>query len=271
MKISLYILAAFALGMALTVVVIIIQENTLDAPGTEMGSPGTPQAISAGGITSDAFAYIDSLAQEVENTTTWYVPGGVDEAMPAQALNEAGASPSSAAGGFAHIPPLPQRTVIVNKDMPFQVTVPEGWKVISWSNPVNLLFRDHTFFRLDTGPWVTSQSEFAELSMREIQALHPEMVLESDDETLVIDGKRWQLQVFRRPIGQDDAHEISLLTYGSRRGSYRMIIEGERSLMLESASAIGLVMASFRFPPDNFVPDTADLVRIYLDGERIEY
>ncbi|WOO39797.1 hypothetical protein [Rubellicoccus peritrichatus] len=171
---------------------------------------------------------------------------------------------------LSHIPTLPQRMIVTGQKHPFEITVPAGWKILSWSEPVTAAVNDRTIARVETGLWNTNQHEYAKMKTQELLDRHSFMKLEGE-ETVEIAGRDWNHMLFRGPLtkaGED--HEISMLTYGSRRGSYAIIVEGDRTDMQDDVQDLEMFVTSFQFPPDNYEPENAAKVRIYVEGERVD-
>lgn len=171
---------------------------------------------------------------------------------------------------LSNIPNLPQRMVVTGQKHPFEITVPPGWKIISWSEPITAVVNDRTIARVETGLWNTNQHEYTKMMTEELLDRHSFLKPEGE-EIVEIAGRDWQHMVFRGPLtGAGEDHEISLLTYGSKRGSYSIVIEGDRTDMENDAQDLELFVTSFQFPPDNYEPENAQKVRIYVDGERVD-
>lgn len=168
------------------------------------------------------------------------------------------------------IPALPQRMIMTGKEYPFEIAVPAGWKILSWSDPVRAVINDRTIVSVETGPWSTSQDEFAKIMTKELMGRYPYIKLEAN-EVVEIADRNWNHMVFRGPLtGAGEDHEIAMVTYGSKRGSYTIVVEGDRMDMQEDAKDLELFVTSFRFPPDNFEPEDAAKVRVYVDGKRVD-
>ena len=167
------------------------------------------------------------------------------------------------------LPALPRRTVITGQPIPFEISIPAGWKILSWNNPIRATINHRSIINLEVGPWTTSLDEYTELTRKEMTRRFPLMKL-AGEETITIDKKPWRHLVLRGEVtGAGEDHEVSILVYGSRRGSYRFIVDGDRNDLEQDANDITLMLTSFQFPPDNFEPEDVSDVRVYVDGERV--
>lgn len=165
---------------------------------------------------------------------------------------------------------LKQKTVLRGPDIPYKVIVPAGWKVLQNDKDRSIVsWKDELFVFFETGPWITTQEEWARKSLADMQAQFPNMQL-LDQEKMEIDGRPWQ-EFFLREYGSMlvNPREMMVLTYGSRkRGSYRIIISGKAHALDRHVDVLNHLMRYYRFPPDNFKPDDVSSVRVYIDGER---
>lgn len=169
------------------------------------------------------------------------------------------------------LPVLPRRTVIIGRPIPFEVSIPAGWKMLSWNKPVTAVVNHRSIINLEIGPWTSSLDEYAKLTVKAMQERYPRMSL-AGEENILIDGKTWKHIVLRGPVTEENEdHEVSIVVHGSRRGSYRFLVEGDRADLERDATDITLMLTSFRFPPDNYEPEDASGVRVYVNGERVDY
>ncbi|MDP0496906.1 MAG: hypothetical protein Q7Q73_11955 [Verrucomicrobiota bacterium JB024] len=166
--------------------------------------------------------------------------------------------------------PLSQRTVLYGKPYPYRLLVPAGWKIL-FNEPDRcaLAYEDAIFVFVETGPWNTTQEEWARKSLEDLQTAYSGMRLIGQKQ-LEIDARPWQQLFLREPTTVlASPREIMLLTYGERkRGSYRLVITGQAHALDRHVEAINQLISTWHFPPDNYQPENASTVRIYVDGKR---
>jgi hypothetical protein len=166
--------------------------------------------------------------------------------------------------------PLTQRAVLHGKPYPYRLLVPAGWKIL-FNEPDRSAFayEDAIFVFVETGPWNTTQEEWARKSLEDLQAIYPGMKLIGQKQ-LDIDARPWQQLFLREPATVlANPREIMLLTDGARqRGSYRLVITGQAHELDRHVEAINQLISTWHFPPDNYQPENASTVRIYVDGKR---
>jgi hypothetical protein len=166
--------------------------------------------------------------------------------------------------------PLSQRAVLHGKPYPYRLLVPTGWKIL-FNEPdrCSLAYEDAIFVFVETGPWNTTQEEWARKSLEDLQAIYPGMKLIGQDR-LEIDARPWHQLFLREPASVlANPREIMLLTYGERkRGSYRLVITGQAHALDRHVEAINQLISTWHFPPDNYQPENVSTVRIYVDGKR---
>ncbi len=264
---SYYILATFAFGMVTSVFYFKMVESRIrEKPLAGKGAEETMGEIAD---------YAEEQAEEYEKYLKSLEASGEEPAeakgppkpqAPKKNLND-----SYLQRRLDSLPPLPRRTVITGRPIPFEVSIPAGWKMLSWNAPVTAVVGQRSIVTLEVGPWTTSLDEYSNMTRKEMLDRYPLMEV-TGEETINIDGKTWKHLVLRGQVtGAGEDHEISMIIYGSRRGSYRFLVEGDRHDLESDALDITLMLTSFRFPPDNFEPENVSDVRIYVNGERVDY
>ncbi len=165
---------------------------------------------------------------------------------------------------------LTQRKVVHGKTYPYRLAVPAGWKILS-NEPERcvLAWEENIFVFIETGPWNTTQEEWARKSLADVIAAYPGMQLAGQDQ-LEIDARPW-LELILRESGaiHTNPREMLLLTYGARKhGSYRIVISGQAHALDRQVEAVNQLLSTWHFPPDNFQPENVSSVRVYVDGQR---
>ncbi|MGE9293981.1 MAG: hypothetical protein ACQKBW_10240 [Puniceicoccales bacterium] len=166
--------------------------------------------------------------------------------------------------------PLTVRTVLHGKTYPYRVLIPAGWRILYNTGEVSALaYQEGIYVLIETGPWSTTQEDWARKSLASLLARQPDLQLAGDD-TLEIDDRPWQQLYLRQPTSVlADPQEAMLLTYGARKhGSYRIILTGPADSLDRHVQALNQIIGTWHFPPDNFMPENASSVRIYVDGKQ---
>lgn len=269
---SYYILATFAFGMVTSVLYFkTVEKRLADKPLAGKGAEETMDEI-VNFSKEQSAAYEEYMKNLQTDDSVPYespVPQKTQPALPEaprKNLND-----SVLQRRLDSLPPLPRRTVITGRPIPFEVSIPAGWKMLSWNSPVTAVVSQRSIVTLEVGPWTTSLDEYSNISRKETLERYP-LMQAVGEETINIDGKTWKHIVLRGQVtGAGEDHEISMIVYGSRRGSYRFLVEGDHHDLENDALDITLMLTSFRFPPDNYEPENASAVRTYVNGERVDY
>ncbi|MEM9226337.1 MAG: hypothetical protein AAGA45_00055 [Verrucomicrobiota bacterium] len=163
--------------------------------------------------------------------------------------------------------PLQSRTAVRGKTFPYKVVVPADWKILrNEENGCALSWNDEVTITLETGPWSLDSEAW---SIQSEAALHQDnpLAIQLKAKTLVLDERTWE-ERFYREQGVDQPQDIMLLnTSQKQRGSYRVMIRGDAGSLSANAKEIMHLLGSYRFPPDNFQPEEASTVRVYIDGK----
>lgn len=163
---------------------------------------------------------------------------------------------------------LDRPTALTGKTIPFRIILTPGWKILNPDDPVVVSYGDDFTVTLETGPWNTSQREFAEKTLDDLAAHYPDIPLVEQD-LIELDGKTWaRFHLRESTTVLTNPRELLVMTYGSRQGSYRIIIGGRSRELNDAVDVISRLLGSFRFPPNNFKPEGTSSVRVYVDGER---
>lgn len=165
-------------------------------------------------------------------------------------------------------PVIEHPTALVGKTIPFRIILTPGWKILSDDDPLVVSYGDLCTATVETGPWNTKQKEFAEKTLEDLATHYPDMEL-VEQSLVELDGQTWARFHFQeKNTLLTNPRKLLVLTYGSRQGSYRILIGGRSRELDESVDIISRFLGGFRFPPDNFKPEGASSVRVYVDGKR---
>jgi len=155
--------------------------------------------------------------------------------------------------------PLEMIQSLTSPDYHYRVVAPAGWALVDGLADLALVLGDDLTVLINGGAGGITNMDFARKEISRVRN-SPDKVSLKNQQMVKLDGKSWGRFDFSSDTGLAD--DQILFTYAGKRGRYSILVQGSDNALRNHAQAIGKLIGSFRFPPDNVMLKNLPSVKV---------